>query len=495
MFAHRDLLFRGPLTALAELAIRNKTIRQAFLKMARKRLYEEVVVRNVTQRPRRVQEEKYIMMCNMLDSIQRLFQENRISSQSLNGLLKILVGEILLGDIDIRKKAYQENKGAYPGFLTISPTKVCNLCCKGCYAASSSADQAKLDYEVIHRIISEKTRFWRSHFTVLSGGEPFLYRDKGKSILDIAKDHSDNYFLVYTNGTLIDKAMAAELAEVGNITPAISVEGMRTETDARRGKGVYRKILEAFENLRDAGVPFGISVTATKKNAELVVSDEFIDFYFRQQGVLYAWIFQYMPIGRRYNVDLMITPEQRLAMLQREQHLIRDQGIFIADFWNSGPVSNGCISAGREGGYFYIDWKGDVMPCVFFPYTVDNIVQVYRQGGNLNTVLNSPFFESIRRWQREYSYMKPAHQVGNQIVPCPIRDHYRLANDAIKRFGAKPADEAAEETLEDEGYCQAMICYGQKVGKLTDDFWEGKYITPERSRLKRNRVVTREVTI
>jgi MoaA/NifB/PqqE/SkfB family radical SAM enzyme len=495
VFAPKETLVSGPLIALTELAIRNKTIRRSFLKVAKKKLYEEVVVKNVTQRPRQVQEEKYIMMRNMLDSMDRLFQENRISKQALNGLLKILVGEILLNDIERRKKAYQEKREAFPGFLTISPTKACNLCCKGCYAASSSKDQAKLDYEVFHRIIDEKTRFWRSHFTVISGGEPFLYQDKGKGILDIARDHSDNYFLVYTNGTLIDRTTAAEMAEVGNITPAISVEGLEEETDFRRGKGVHRRILRAFENLRVFGVPFGISVTATKHNAELVVSDQFIDFYFSKQGAVYAWIFQYMPIGRKYDVNLMITPEQRLYMLQREGHFIRDRGVFIADFWNSGPVSNGCIAAGRDGGYFYIDWNGDVMPCVFFPYTMDNIVEIYRRGEDLNAVLNSPLFEAIRRWQEEYSYMKPAHQVGNQIIPCPIRDHYGRANDVVKNCRAKPADEAAEDALGDEEYCQAMICYGQRVSLLTDGYWDQKYIAPERSRWGERGEIISEVAI
>ena len=493
MFAPKETLVSGPLIALAELAIRNKTIRRKFLKTAEKKLYEEVVIKNVTKRPHRVQEEKYFMMRNMLNSMDRLFQEERISNQALNGLLKILVGEILLSDIDRRKRAYQEHKKAFPGFVTISPTKLCNLCCKGCYAASTTKDQAKLDYEIFDRIIDEKTRLWKSHFTVISGGEPFLYKDKGKGLLDIARAHSDNYFLVYTNGPLIDEDLAARLAEVGNITPAISVEGLEKETDARRGKGVYEKILEAFENLRGAGVPFGISVTATRDNAEVVVSDEFIDFYFKDQGVTYAWIFQYMPIGRGYDVNLMVTPEQRLHMFQREQTLIRDQGVFIADFWNSGPVSSGCISAGREGGYFYIDWNGDVMPCVFFPYTADNIVEVYRRGGNIDDVLNSALFKSIRSWQRDYNYMKPAHEVGNEIVPCPIRDHYLAANEAIKESHARAADVAAEEALKDQGYCQAMAFYGQSVSRLTDVIWEEKYIAPERSRWKMGEAQT-EIT-
>jgi MoaA/NifB/PqqE/SkfB family radical SAM enzyme len=391
------------------------------------------------------------------------------------------VGQVLLNDIGRRKKALQEDRRANPGFLTISPTKACNLCCKGCYAASSASETVQLDYHIFSRIIEEKTRLWNSHFCVVSGGEPFIYQDGGKGLLDIAAEHADNYFLVYTNGTLIDKHLAAALAQVGNITPAISVEGMKEETDQRRGRGVYRKIMAAMEHLREFGIPFGISVTATRHNADLVVSERFVDFYLEQQGASYAWIFQYLPIGRKFDVDLMVTPQQRLNMYQREQYLIRDKGYFIADFWNSGAVSNGCISAGRDGGYLYIDWKGDVMPCVFFPYTVSNIVEIYRRGDDLNAVLNSPFFQSIRSWQRDYGFLKPAQEVGDLIVPCPYRDHYDQAYRIALDCHAQPADQAAAEAIKDETYRRKMIDYGRGVSDVFDDIWDRLYIAPERA--------------
>jgi MoaA/NifB/PqqE/SkfB family radical SAM enzyme len=46
--------------------------------------------------------------------------------------------------------------------------------------------------------------------------------------------------------------------------------------------------------------------------------------------------------------------------------------IFIADFWNSATATNGCLAAGRAGGYFHVNWNGDVSPCVFFPYSPIN---------------------------------------------------------------------------------------------------------------------------
>ena len=163
-----------------------------------------------------------------------------------------------------------------------------------------------MDYATVDRIVKEKQNYGTPIFTVISGGEPLLWKSDGKDLLDLGRENPDNYFMFYTNGTLIDKKMAARLAEVGNLTPAISVEGFAEETDERRGKGVFKKILEAMANLREVGVPFGISVTATRHNVEKIVSDEFVDFFYDQQGAIYGWIFQYMPIGRSQTLDLMV---------------------------------------------------------------------------------------------------------------------------------------------------------------------------------------------
>ena len=471
-----------PSFALADIAISNPVLRSIALKEAEKKLYTNLVVKNPDGRPRQVQEDKYYVLRNMFHSIDKALSDNRISPEVRRALLKILIGKIILGE-NTNRMAFEKAYGHKPpAFLTISPTKRCNLHCIGCYASSSAANAERLEYDLVSRIIEEKTKLWGSHFTVISGGEPLMWKSQGKDIIDLAAVHKDNYFLMYTNGTLIDEKTAQRLAKVGNITPAVSVEGFEKETDARRGKGVHKKILRAFKCMREAGVPFGISITATRNNAELVLSEEFMDYYFEQQGAVYGWIFQYMPIGREYTLDLMVTPEQRKWMFEQEQHLVRDKKLFIADFWNSGAVSNGCISAGRPGGYFYIDWNGTATPCVFFPYSVHNIKEVYENGDNLNTILFSPFFRAIRQWQNDYSYMKPAAEVGNQIVPCAIRDHHEVARGVIEKYKAKPEDKQAEAALKDKGYYKGLLEYGKKVKEITDPIWEAQYVGPEKIR-------------
>jgi MoaA/NifB/PqqE/SkfB family radical SAM enzyme len=56
----------------------------------------------------------------------------------------------------------------------------------------------------------------------------------------------------------------------------ISIEGGEQETDRWRGKGVYRKIMKAFEYFQDARVIVGTSATVTRKNAQVVSSFKFI---------------------------------------------------------------------------------------------------------------------------------------------------------------------------------------------------------------------------
>ena len=368
-----------------------------------------------------------------------------------------------------------------PRFITLSPTKRCNLKCTGCYAASSNNTNITLEYNIVSRIIQEKKELWGSYFTVISGGEPLLYKSQGKTILDIVEENSDSFFLMYTNGTALTKEVAHRMGQLGNITPCISVEGFEEETDGRRGDGVHKKILQAFENLREAGVIYGTSITATSKNSELVLSDEFIDFYFNKLGVYYGWIFQYMPIGRSFSLELMVTPEQRYEMLKRMRHFIMDKELFLADFWNSGTITNGCLSAGRRGGYIYIDWNGNCMPCVFNPYTTHNIKEVYASGGTLNDVIMAPLMSKIRNWQDTYFKAEPDGPRGNMFVSCPIKDHHWDWREIIDETNAQPADADAEAALEDKEYYRGMCQFGHDMEEMTREFWEKDFLGKEES--------------
>ena len=441
----RSLLFQKFLFPIVEMGIKN----------AVKRVPGPVALPGVI-------EDKYYMIRAMVWSGLRVGSSSRFADT--------IVNKAILSDLRARKEAEFRAKFGFdpPGFMTISPAKRCNLRCRGCYANSAS-EKDQLDYEIFTRVIKEMRDYWGARFAVISGGEPLMYRWNGKGVLDIYREHPDSLFLMYTNGTLIDDKVAGIMAELGNITPAISVEGMKELTEQRRGKGVFERIIRAMKILKKHRVTFGVSITATRFNAEEIVSDRFIDYYFGELGAAYAWVFHYMPIGRDVDLALIPTPDQRVYLWQKSWEIIKKRKIMFADFWNHGPVSDGCISAGRPGGYFYLDWQANVYPCVFFPYAAANIKEIYEKGGNLNDLINLPLHRKIRDWQ--FRYWKE----GDLLRPCPIRDHYKLAKRFVLETKARPGDEGAAEILHDPEYEKKMDQYDQELEKRTTRIWEECY--------------------
>ena len=432
--------------------------------------------RRTSPLPVGVEEERDILWLTLLHSVERALVEDRLSPMALKGLLDILVRRVMLGRGDRRAaERFRAQYGTYPpALLTISPGKACNLRCPGCWADAGPASE-KLEWELVDRIIGEAKALWGARFFVLTGGEPLAYRSGGKGVLELAQKHNDCFFMMYTNGTLITDELAARLAELGNLTPAVSLEGWREQTDRRRGEGVFDQVVTAMGHLRRHGVLFGVSLTATRYNCEEILSDAFVDFCFNEQGALYGWIFQYMPIGRSITLNLSPTPEQRLWMWRRIRELGQTRYLFFADFWNQGTLTEGCIAAGRStgGGYLYIDWNGAVSPCVFTPYAAANIKEVYARGGTLNDVWAEPFFAAIRQWQKEYREKK-----GNWMMPCPNRDHYAELRRLLATYEPDPLDENAREAMLDPAYAQGLQEYDLAYQQLSEDIWKQQYLRP-----------------
>lgn len=414
----------------------------------------------------------------LVDIVERAVSKNKLSEMTIKRGLNVLVGEWMIkqGDQAVKSafcKQYGQNP---PAFLVISPGKGCNLRCIGCYAASDHR-VVNLSWSVFDRLVTQAHDLWGGRFIVVSGGEPLIYRDEGKGLLDMAEAHPEMFFMFYTNGTLITDAAAERMGRLGNIMPAISVEGMREETDARRGEGVFDKVLEAMSNLRKHKVLFGISMTATKFNADMLLSDDVVDFYFKEQGVFFAWVFHYMPIGRDYTLDLMPTPIQRRKLYEQAWKQIREKKVFIADFWNSGTLVSGCISSGRSGGYFYVDWNGNMSPCVFVPYAPLNVNDLFADGLTINDAWQHPFFVDMRQWQKEYGCSPgPMRQdCGNWLTPCPIRDNHAAFRAILEKNNPVPMDANAAAALCDDGYREGMVQFDEALSLEMGPVWKGKY--------------------
>ena len=424
-------------------------------------------------------EDRYAMSQAIIDTAERILTSpNPISPAYIRKLADIMVNSIVIegGEVSTQQAFKALHGRRPPGFLVVSPTKACNLKCKGCYASSSEASKERLSWDVFDRILTEARDIFGIRFIVISGGEPFAYKDHGKDLLDMVEKHDDIFFMAYTNSLLIDDEKAQRLAKLGNFSPAISVEGFREKTDERRGEGVFDGIMQSMARLRKYGVPFGISLTATKHNAEELFSDEFMDYLFFDQGAAYGWVFHYMPIGRSYTLDLMPTIQQRQWMWGRSWDLIKDKKLFLADFWNHGTLVDGCLAGGRSsgGGYLYINWDGKVTPCVFVPYSPVNINDTYKEGKTIADAWEESFFERIREWQADY--LKGNGHRGNLLSPCIIRDHHDVLRQIITETEPDPENEPAHDALLDKKYAAGMIEYGKAYQDLTDSTWVNHYL-------------------
>ena len=173
---------------------------------------------------------------------------------------------------------------------------------------------------------------------------------------------------------------------------------------------------------------------------------------------MFGWYFQYIPIGKKPNIKLMSTPEQRNELRRFLKHIRKTKSIFIGDFWNDGPFVKGCIAGGR--GYLHINNKGNVEPCVFTHFAVDNIKEK-----SLKEALNSKLFKTIRARQ-------PYHK--NLLTPCMIIDNPSVFRKIVEE--TKPYSTDQEDAIiKDPEIIKHLDKYSKKMHELTDNVWEKEY--------------------
>ncbi len=414
---------------------------------------------------------------NFLDSLDTSLKEGtnfakiflRVGNETSTSYKRKLVNNLIINQfIEGKQKrlAQTEGENMVPSILVISPTMRCNLNCTGCYSGLYEKD-GDLTEEEIDRVLGE-ARDMGIYFIVISGGEPYLLRD---ALLRLFKKYNDMIFLTYTNGTFLDAKTSKKLAKLGNVFPAISVEGWEAETEQRRGTGMWQRINDAMDNLRKEGVLFGISVTYTRHNIDVVTDDKFME-YFINKGAIFGWYFMFMPVGKDPILDLVPTPEQRIYTGNRVEEMRKKYPIFLADFWNDGDAVGGCLAGGRR--YLHILNSGNVEPCVFVHFGVDNIREK-----PLREIVNSEFFKSIRR---EFPYNENA----NLKRPCMIIDNPEVLRKVVREGYVAQGHDHSEDIIKDPHVREWVDEYADEYKRLREPEWERRINDPNDRWYKEN---------
>lgn len=351
-------------------------------------------------------------------------------------------------------KAVRANREKYkcniPFNILLDPTSACNLSCKGCWAAEYGY-KSNLTNEEMQSIVSQGKELG-CHFYWFTGGEPLIRK---KDVLELCRNNKDCIFLLFTNATLIDQELCEAINELGNITLALSIEGNEDTNDWRRGDGAFKVTTDAMKLLKKNKCIFGVSVCYTRKNLDVVTSDEFVDMIIGN-GAKYMLNFNYMPVGKGADVDLIPTPEQRKNLYMWNKKMRNGKTgkpIFIMDFQNDGEYVGGCIAGGRN--YFHINSAGDIEPCVFIHFSDANI-----RTHTLLEALQSPLF---------MAYYKNQPFNDNHLRPCPMLENPECLRKLIKETGAGSSDLMHKETADE--LCDKCVDYANAWKPVADELW------------------------
>ncbi|MHC1566519.1 MAG: radical SAM protein [Candidatus Syntropharchaeia archaeon] len=196
-----------------------------------------------------------------------------------------------------------------PVFATFEITNACNLRCAHCGINSGVSLKDELNTEDACRMIDQLCDAG-TKFLMFIGGEPLFRKD----FLEIAEYAS--IFLsvgINTNGILLNKEYARKLKDIGIYNVKVSFDGK--SHDALRGKGSYKKALDAIKACLDVGIPY-VQIEATISRMNFDELPEMIEMA-KDLGVHVFEANEFLPIGRGKNFpDLVLTKEQRKRMYE-----------------------------------------------------------------------------------------------------------------------------------------------------------------------------------
>lgn len=283
----------------------------------------------------------------------------------------------------LRDTVFKAEDLTVPPVLIISITNDCNLSCKGCYACSQNRNSAEeMTITDIDRIITEGKELGVG-IVLIAGGEPLVK----KGILDVVSSHKDILFVMFTNGLLIGSQIMDSLKRTKNLVTAFSVEGDERATDSRRGKGVYKNVIEVMNSMDKERSLFGSSITLTRENFDMVMNDEFLS-ELEEKGNRVLFLIEYVPCSG--DSELCLTEEQKEALIGKTSKALKEYKMLMVPLPGDEEQYGGCLAAGR--GFLHISSTGTVEACPFAPISDISVKET-----SLKTALKSKLLQKIRK--------------------------------------------------------------------------------------------------
>jgi len=283
-------------------------------------------------------------------------------------------------------------------------TGKCDFNCLHCYA-SWFRDFPELETEECIRIIHEASELGVNHIG-FSGGEVFLRRDILR-LLEECQEYNIETTIV-TNGSLINEQMAKNLYK-REVYIYLSIDGDPKAHEMIRGRGTWKFVKRAVNNLEKAGVDFAVITALCKYNISSL--RKVVDFLKKTKAKTHALV-PVMPFGRA-TWDMVLSKNDIITILEIVNELSNDFHFslwcmpFAYRFINSKNVY---IGSCRMANVMDIGVNGDVLLC-----DVLNIP--------LTNVRNKPLIQALKE-QESHELMKKVTNpnLRDPCKTCPVKN-------------------------------------------------------------------------
>ncbi len=319
------------------------------------------------------------------------------------------------GLLSVEKFKSRMRRGEYfPPFLYLSIVNSCNLRCQGCWV-DVAATHTEIDLDTLNRTLTDAKAHGNAFFGIL-GGEPFMH----PKLLDLLAAHPDAYFQVFTNGQFITEKIAARLAEIGNVTPLVSIEGREITSDQRRGnKDVFNRTLRGLDHCIRAGLLTGVATSVCQTNIDELLTESWLRELI-QRGAHYVWYHTYRPVGPKMNADLALRPDQLVRVRKFVVAMRSKMPIAIIDAYYDHQGQALCpMSTGIS---HHVGPTGGIEPCPIIQFAAEDIRD---PRGLFTTMRDSAFLKDFRE-------LSAHHTRG-----CVVLERPDLVKDLVLKHGAR----------------------------------------------------------
>lgn len=283
-----------------------------------------------------------------------------------------------------RKAAY--NQIPLSGTFELSPC--CNMDCRMCYVRKTREEVKEYGGEISAEswlAMAEECRKAGMLFLLLTGGEPFLYKEFKKLYMEL--NRMGFLISINTNGTMITKEVVSWLRSAPPTRINITLYGASNETYQRlcRNPRGFDQTVQAAKMLKEAGlaVKFNASMTPYNVNdlEKIYNIAEKLDIYVQASAYMFPPVRKDESLvgqGDRFSAEdaarfqvkidrLRLTEDEfrQRAQRMRDNHLElpQEEDTCVRDMRE--PL--GC-RAGKSA--FWINWKGEMTACGMMPCPV-----------------------------------------------------------------------------------------------------------------------------